>query len=131
MILGIGIDLIDIDRIRKVNDKYGKKFVIKILSDEEKKIFDTIEIKNKKNNFLAKRFSAKESFLKALGIGLGHGIEFSDISIINNSYGKPEIYLNKKAKNIVENLYKSDIINFAISITDEKNLINTITIISN
>ena len=131
MILGVGIDLIDVDRIARVNDKYGEKFVARTLSTEEKEIFDKIETKNKKDNFLAKRFSAKESFLKALGIGLGRGIEFSDISITNDVYGKPEINLSKKAKNIIENLYKSTKINFIISMTDEKNLVNTVTIISN
>ena len=131
MILGVGIDLIDTDRVARVSDKYGERFISRILSDEERTIFNKLEIKNKKNNFLAKKFSAKESFLKALGIGLGRGIELSDITIINNIYGKPEIKLNKKAKNIVENLYKGDKISFNISITDEKNLVNTITIISN
>lgn len=131
MILGVGIDLIDVDRVTKANDKYGERFISKILSIKEKKIFNEIGTKDKKNNFLAKRFSVKESFLKALGLGLGRGIEFSDISVVNNLYGKPEINLSKKAKNIVENLYKSDRIIFNVSMTDEKNLINTITIISN
>ncbi len=130
MILGVGIDLINVDRITKISDRYGEKFALKVLSPEEKRIFDKIGAENKKNNFLAKRFSVKESFLKALGIGLGRGIEFSDISIVNDLYGKPKINLSKKAKNIVENLYKSDKINFIVSITDEKNLVNTITIVS-
>ena len=132
MILGLGIDLVDSNRIKKIFNKFGNKFLLKILSEEENMIFGKIEKINKKNNFLAKRFSAKESFLKALGIGLGRGIEFKDISILNNNYGKPEILLSEKAKKIIENLYKIDIIEIKIhvSITDEKNLINVITIIS-
>ena len=132
MILGLGIDLVDSDRIKIIFNKFGNKFSSKILSEEENMIFRKIEKINKKNNFLAKRFSAKESFLKALGIGLGRGIEFKDISILNNNYGKPEILLSEKAKKIIENLYKVDIIEIKIhvSITDEKNLINVITIIS-
>lgn len=132
MILGIGIDLLDSNRINKITNKYNNKLALKILSKEEIIIFNKLEA-DKKNNFIAKRFSAKESLLKALGLGLGRGIKLTDISIINNNYGKPEIKLNDKAKSIIENFYKFDIIKikFDISITDEKNLVNTITIISN
>lgn len=131
-IFGIGIDLLDLRRVYKLYEKYEHKLSEKILSRNEILILDRIKNKDGKINYIAKRFSAKESFLKALGIGLGRGIKFNDIEITNDEFGKPTLILNDEAIKIVENLYKISIIyiKFDLSITDEKHLVNTITIIS-
>lgn len=131
-IFGIGIDLLDSRRVYKLYEKYEHKLTEKILSENEILFLDKIKNKDRKINYIAKRFSAKESFLKALGIGLGRGIKFNDIEIANDELGKPNLNLNDEATKIVENLYKMSIIyiKFDLSITDERNLINTITIIS-
>lgn len=131
-IFGIGIDLLDSSRIYKLYEKYEHKLKERILSENEILVLDKIKNKDRKINYIAKRFSAKESFLKALGIGLGHGIKFDNIEIVNDELGKPHLNLDNKATKIVENLYKIAIIyiKFDLSITDERNFINTITIIS-
>lgn len=131
MILGLGIDIIYEDRVEKIYNNFGYRFVKKVLSQKEIEIYNTIIDKNKKINFLTKRFSSKESFLKALGIGLGNGIKMSDISVLNNLKGKPEIILEDSTLKYINKLYNIENIHFNISITDEKNLINTIVIISN
>lgn len=132
MILGIGTDLLDESRIKKVFEKFENRTLKKFLSSEEINIFGSIEDETKKINFVAKRFSAKESMLKAMGIGLGRGLELKDISIMNNEQGKPYIKCNSVAEKFISDFYKKDIknIKFVLSITDEKNLINTITIVS-
>ena len=87
MIIGTGIDLLKISRIKKVLDKFGDNFL--------KKIFSEYELKKNKKDFLkisklAKSFATKEAFVKALGTGFRE-IYPRDISIIKNTLGKPSI----------------------------------------
>ena len=93
--LGIGVDIIDNFRIKK--SLKNKNFI--------DRVFSTIEINkskkiNNKNAFFSKRFAAKEAFSKALGTGFSKGLNFQDISIINDKHGKPSIKINNKLKNI-------------------------------
>ena len=92
-LFGIGVDIVDIERIKKIYLKYDRKFAKKILSDNEIKIFD---LSKNKISFLAKRFAAKEAIGKAFGIGIMNGYLLKNISIDNDEYGKPIAKLNKK-----------------------------------
>lgn len=133
MILGVGIDLLKLKRIEDIYSKFQDKALEKILSYEEINFLkNNKKYSNKIENFLAKRFSAKESFLKALGIGMGRGIDLIDISVINDSLGKPEIFLSKKAVDFIEKKYNVKINNVKInvSISDDNCIINSIVIIS-
>ena len=133
MILGVGIDLLNVYRVKRLFNKFSdNKFANKILSTHEMDVFNNIIDIYKKINFLAKKFSSKESLLKAIGIGLGRGIGLTDISILNDELGKPSIVLNKYASEFLSKMYNIDYNNivFNISITDESNLINSIVIIS-
>ncbi len=133
MILGVGIDLLDKERIKKIFYKLENRIINRFLSKKEKDIFLNFNNDIKKINFIAKRFSAKESFVKALGIGIGRGLERQNISILNDEFGKPYIELDEVSEKFIGNFYNIDIKNvkFDLSMTDEKNLINTIVIISN
>lgn len=124
MIFGLGTDLLNINRIEKLYQKYKEVLAKRILSTEEIQEFNT-KTENKKVSYLAKRFSGKEAFSKALGLGIGRGINFNDISILNNSLGKPEIFFNKKAIAFLEKFLKNSIknINNFISFSDEDNFI--------
>ena len=134
MILGLGIDILDKNRVAKIYKKFDKYFANRILSDVEIELFSKIGVDDfdKKISFLTKRFSAKESLLKALGIGMGRGILLKDITLKNNKLGKPELFLNNVAKNFIKNYYNDidfDKVIFFISLTDEKNLVNTAVVI--
>ncbi len=129
MILGIGVDLLNINRIQNVYNKFGNKFVKRILA------YNEIELYNKsknKINFLAKRFCAKEAFSKAIGIGIGRGIDMRDIIIKKDSLGKPSILLSDKGYSFIEKYYEKErtLIQFNISITDEPPYVNSFVIIS-
>lgn len=89
MIYGIGVDLIEIERIRKVYNKQKMKFVERILSEDELMTFNQFTLEKRKIEYLAGRFSTKEAFSKALGTGLGKTIAFNDINCYNNNLGKP------------------------------------------
>lgn len=106
MIKGIGLDIIEIERIEKVmarTDKFKKR----ILSDRELAIFSTYS-PSRKVEFLAGRFAAKEAFSKALGTGIGATCRLHDIEILRGDAGKPVLY------------FKGDLVNGFISITHTK-----------
>ena len=115
-IFGIGTDLVDISRIKffiKKNKNYKKKiFPLKAI-----KYFDS---KFNKISSYAKRFAAKEAFTKALGTGISKGISYNEISINNNSDGKPFIELLGRTKTIVKNIIKKKN-KIYLSLSDEKN----------
>ena len=114
MIYGIGIDIIDIRRIKRVIKKYGNRF--------KKKCFHEHEIIKSEARFnsvesYAKRYAAKEACAKALGTGLARGVFWKDIEVRNNQYGKPYIILHNNAKKFI----KKSNDKIVLSLTDEKN----------
>ena len=113
--LGIGVDIIDNSRIKK--SITNKNFVSRIFSNDE--IIRSKKALNK-TAFFSKRFAAKEAFSKALGTGFRKGLNFNDISIINDKYGKPSIKLNNKLQSIIKKKFKTKKINVYLSISDEK-----------
>ncbi len=113
--LGIGVDIIDNFRIKK--SLSNKKFLLRIFSKSE--IKKSKKILNK-TAFFAKRFAAKEAFSKALGTGFRNGLNFNDISVVNDKYGKPTIKLSNKLKNIISKMFKTKKINIFLSFADEK-----------
>ena len=115
-VVGIGIDIVDINRFSKTF-KRNKKFKKRIFTKSEIKFCDK---KNSKISCFAKRFAAKEAFSKALGTGISQGLNFNEIGVKNDLSGKPTIYLEGNTKKIVNNLFKGKKINFFISLSDEK-----------
>jgi holo-[acyl-carrier protein] synthase len=89
-IKGIGTDIIEIARIRETYLKYGKKFLRRILTDKEQQY---CSLYKDPSPHLAGRFAAKEAIAKAFGIGLGAGLSWLDIEILNNALGQPQVAL--------------------------------------
>jgi holo-[acyl-carrier protein] synthase len=114
-ILGIGIDIVENARINKLLK--NKLFIKRIFSISE--IRSVKKIKNK-NSYFAKRFAAKEAFVKSIGIGFRSNLNFKDISIVNNKLGKPSFIINEKIKKIIKKQFKTTSFNFFLSISDEK-----------
>ena len=114
-IFGIGTDIVDISRIKKLL-KNNEKFKKRIFSQKEIKY---CESKKNKTSCYSKRFAAKEAFSKALGTGISKGISFNEISINNNKYGAPFIELKGKTKIIFKNLTKKNN-KIYLSLSDEK-----------
>ena len=95
-ILGIGVDIIKNKRIRSLIK--NETFISRIFSKNE--IINSKKFSNK-TNYYSKRFAAKESFTKAIGSGVRDGLNFKDIEISNDTYGKPYYVLNKKIKKFI------------------------------
>ena len=95
MIIGIGTDLVNIERIRRVLDRFGGRF--------EHRVFSELEIQRSRNKYdasasYAKRWAAKEACSKALGIGLRMGISWKEMHVYNLKSGQPQIKIEGKAK---------------------------------
>ena len=107
MILGIGIDLCDLNRIKELA---SDRFIDRILSPDEKKLYLNIAAENTKIAFIGGRFAAKEALFKAISKGNGTA-NYVDFSILNEESGKP--YL-------ASDYFKNDeIIHITITHTDQ------------
>ncbi len=123
-ILGIGVDIIENNRIKK--SIQNNKFKIRVYSSNELKL--SKNVKNKVAYF-SKRFAAKEAFSKALGTGFSENLNFKDIEIVSDKKGKPIYAKNKKIIKIVQKKYKIKKFNSFLSISDEKDYSTAFAII--
>ena len=114
-IIGTGVDIVENSRIKKSIE--NNSFLNRVFTNKE--ILISKKIKNKISYF-AKRFAAKEAFVKSLGTGFRYGLNLKDISIINDKLGKPSFFINKKIKNLIKKRFKINSFNFFLSISDEK-----------
>lgn len=93
---GIGTDVCDIRRIRDTLERRGQRFAEKILGPGELKVFQqrVARVPSRGVAFLATRFSAKEAFSKAIGLGMRQPMNWRDCEILNAASGKPHIVLH-------------------------------------
>jgi holo-[acyl-carrier protein] synthase len=94
MILGVGIDLADIERLRGVLERHGDRFLERVLTDDER---DYCRRWRDPTPQVAARFAAKEAVLKALGTGLSEGIRWQDVEVHRDGNGPPHVELHGKA----------------------------------
>ena len=122
MIAGVGIDLVEVERIEeKVRKDNGFRELV----------FSANEIaycESKANKFehYAARFAAKEAFFKALGTGWLNGTAFNEVEVINNEYGKPEIVLLGATNATIHSMQFGNII---VSLTHIKKVASAVVII--
>lgn len=95
MIHGIGTDILRIERVAAVYERYGRRFVDHLLMPEELALF-----RPERNavRFLAMRFAAKEAIVKALGTGFAHGMWLRDSGVAPNVRGRPEIIWSTRGR---------------------------------
>ena len=115
IIIGTGVDIVKNSRIKKLIT--NNSFLNRVFTNKE--ILISKKIKNK-TSYFAKRFAAKEAFVKSLGTGFRYGLNLKDISIINDKLGKPSFFFIKKIKNLIKKRFKINSFNFFLSISDEK-----------
>ena len=88
MIVGIGLDLVDVAHFKRVAQKGGKTFFTKILTDSEYKEWQKLS-PVQKMRFGAKRYAAKEAFAKACGTGIGEFVGLKDVGVDHDKLGRP------------------------------------------
>lgn len=100
MIKGIGVDIIEIERIKEAVEKYGDGFLGKVFTEKEINYCSRRRVLRYPE--LAVRFAAKEAYAKAIGTGIAgfgrnnHGMKWKDIEVVNNSHGKPLLSIKEK-----------------------------------
>ena len=114
-IIGNGVDIVENKRIK--NSLKIKGFINRVFTQNE--INKSKKLVNK-TNFFAKRFAAKEAFVKAIGEGFRNNINFNDIDISNDNKGKPSINISNNIKKFIKKKLKLNKYKIFLSLSDEK-----------
>ncbi|MTD31583.1 holo-ACP synthase [Planomicrobium sp. YIM 101495] len=99
MITGIGLDMIELDRIRRLDER-SPKFRTRVLTPAELVDYNGLAGR-RRTEFLAGRFAAKEAFAKAMGTGIGVHCSFQSIQVLRGENGRPRIYFNEQERGFV------------------------------
>jgi holo-[acyl-carrier protein] synthase len=124
MILGIGTDIIRIDRIRRLLGKYPG-FVEKVFTSNE---IEYCSSKGDPAQSYAVRFAAKEALMKALGTGWDEKVGWLDIEIIRIADGRPEIAVHKRTAELVASM---GVVNIHLSLSHEKEYATAMVVLEN
>jgi holo-[acyl-carrier protein] synthase len=114
MIVGTGIDIAEVPRIRQSIDRFGERFLERIFTAGERRYCDS---KANRVERYAARFAAKEAAMKALGTGWNHGVRWRDCEVVRMPGGRPAIHFHGKAGEFAVRL---GVKNAALSITHTK-----------
>ena len=117
MIFGIGTDILQIERIRKIHERHGERFVGHLLMPEERALFRD---DSRAARFLAMRFAAKEAIVKAMGTGFAHGMWLRDAGVVPNEWGRPGIVWSERGREMCEQLGIGE---SHVTLTDEAGLV--------
>jgi holo-[acyl-carrier protein] synthase len=123
MIFGIGVDVLEAARIKKVYDKYGDHFVQRLLLPEERA---QLTRTRRTERFLAMRFAAKEAIVKAMGTGFAHGMWIRDVGVVQNAWGRPEVVYSARGEKMRRKL---GIGSGHVTLTDEAGLIVAVAVL--
>jgi len=123
MIYGIGTDVVRIDRVAAVLERFGERFVERLLLPEE-----MLQYRRSKRQvrFLAMRFAAKEAVVKAMGTGFAHGMWIRDCGVVQNPWGKPEITYSDRGRAMCLKLGIGD---GHVTLTDEAGLVVAVAVL--
>ena len=99
MVIGTGIDIVNIERIERLMGRWGDHFLDRVYTERE---ISRCQRRSRPSECFAIRFAAKEAFLKAIGSGLRNGIQWTDIEVENDPLGKPLLCLHRKAKEVLQ-----------------------------
>jgi holo-[acyl-carrier protein] synthase len=116
VILGLGLDIAEVDRITRVITRYGQSVLKRLYTPQEIAYCESHQ--NRYERYAA-RFAAKEAAMKALGTGWRRGVRWRDIEVVNLPGGKPTLVLAGVARQVAEAM---GVKNIALSITHSENL---------
>jgi holo-[acyl-carrier protein] synthase len=115
MIVGIGVDLVEVERLNRAIQCYGDRFVSRVFSPEEAAYCRRCAHPEQR---FATRFAAKEAALKALGVGWAQGLQFRDVEVTNNELGAPAITFSGRALELSRRL---EVETVHVSLTHHRN----------
>ncbi len=120
MIYGIGTDLIEIERVAAALERFGERFVDRILGPQERARFDARRARSARRGlaYLATRFAAKEAVSKAIGLGLRSPMTWRAVEILNAPSGKPKVV----AHGALADFLHARRLRLSVSVTDEQTM---------
>jgi holo-[acyl-carrier protein] synthase len=101
MIVGIGVDIVEVERMRRTVERHGDHFVRRVFTDEEAAYCRRCAHPEQR---FATRFAAKEAALKALGVGWTQGVQFTEVEVVTNELGAPSILFSGRALELSKGL---------------------------
>ena len=123
MIVGTGIDIVEVPRVAAVLDRYGRRFLERIFTAEEIRYCDSEA--NRVERYAA-RFAAKEAIVKAMGTGFAHGVWIRDVGVVQNAWGKPEVVFSERGDKVRRGLGVGE---GHVTLTDEAGLIVAVAVL--
>ncbi|HEV8333600.1 MAG TPA: holo-ACP synthase [Steroidobacteraceae bacterium] len=123
MIFGIGTDIVQLARIEQVHEKFGERFVERLLLPAELAAFQE---QKRPLRFLAMRFAAKEAIVKAMGTGFAHGMWIRDTGVLSNAWGKPQIVWSERGRRVCDELGIGE---GHVTLTDEAGLVVAVAVL--
>ena len=101
MIFGVGTDIVELARVQATYERFGERFVQRILMPEELELFARSK---QPVRFLAMRFAGKEATVKAMGTGFAHGVWVRDVGILNDGWGRPIVTWSERGRQVCRQL---------------------------
>ncbi|MGH8254843.1 MAG: holo-ACP synthase [Steroidobacteraceae bacterium] len=123
MIFGIGIDVLEAQRMHETHARFGTRIVERLLMPEERVQFERTQ---RPERFLAMRFAAKEAIVKAMGTGFAHGMWLRDVGVVQNAWGKPEIRYSARGERMRRRLGIGE---GHVTLTDEAGLVVAVAVL--
>src|ERR1700692_2927478 len=111
MIIGLGIDVEDVERVKDAIERQGERFLKRIVTEKERAYCE--QFKDKYERY-AGRFAVKEAAMKALGTGWSRGVRWVDVEVVRHASGRPSLAVEGGAKKIADAM---GVKNIAVSIT--------------
>jgi holo-[acyl-carrier protein] synthase len=123
MIFGIGTDIPQSERIQRIHERHGERFVAHLLMPEEVAQYRR---DSRSSRFLAMRFAAKEAIVKAMGTGFAQGMWLRDTGVVRNEAGRPEVIWSPRGREICDKLGIGE---SHVTLTDEAGLVVAMSVL--
>jgi holo-[acyl-carrier protein] synthase len=123
VIYGIGVDVLEAERITRTLERFGARFTEHLLLPQEQ---EQLKLTQRPARFLAMRFAAKEAIVKAMGTGFAHGMWIRDTGVVQNSWGKPEVIFSERGEAVRRKLGIGE---GHVTLTDEKGLVVAVAVL--
>jgi holo-[acyl-carrier protein] synthase len=123
MIFGIGVDVLEVRRIRETLERFGTHFIERLLLPEEQAQLAKTQ---RRERFIAMRFAAKEAIVKAMGTGFSHGVWIRDVGVVQNAWGKPEVVFSERGDRVRKGLGVGE---GHVTLTDEAGLVVAVAVL--